>query len=157
MTAVAAVDVLTVELPFRFSFGHALAERSSSTNVVVRVRLEDGTVGYGEGVPREYVTGETVESVVGALTTRLVPHVVGSRLDDRDAVAELLAGLPTSAPDGSPQTAARWGSSSPFSTPPAATSDVRSSTGWAPGLPRLSSTTRCCRSLRPRSSSHWRC
>jgi L-Ala-D/L-Glu epimerase len=107
VTAVAAVDVLTVELPFRFSFGHALAERSSSTNVVVRVRLEDGTVGYGEGVPREYVTGETVESVVGALTARLVPQVVGSGFDDTDAVAELLAGLPATAPDGSPQTAAR--------------------------------------------------
>ena len=107
MTAIAAVDVLTVELPFRFSFGHALAERSSSTNVVVRVRLEDGSVGHGEGVPREYVTGETVDGAVTALCDRLVPQVLGARLTDADAVVELLAGLPAVAPDGSLQTAAR--------------------------------------------------
>lgn len=107
MSTVAGVDVLTVELPFRFSFGHALAERSSSTNVVVRVRLADGTVGYGEGVPREYVTGETVDGAVTALTERLVPRVLGARLADVDAVLELLSALPVTANDGSLQTAAR--------------------------------------------------
>ena len=34
MSAIAVVDVLTAELPFRFSFGHALAERHSSTKIV---------------------------------------------------------------------------------------------------------------------------
>src|SRR5581483_12485069 len=52
-------DVLVVELPLRFSFGHALAARKSTRNVLVRVVLDSGHVGYGEGVPREYVTGET--------------------------------------------------------------------------------------------------
>ena len=107
MTVIASVDVLTVELPFRFSFGHALAERSSSTNVVVRLRLADGSVGYGEGVPREYVTGETVDGAVSALCDRLVPHLLGARLGDPGAVVELLAGLPAAAPGGSLQTAAR--------------------------------------------------
>ena len=37
MTSVSRIDVLTAELPFRFSFGHALAERRSSTNVFVRI------------------------------------------------------------------------------------------------------------------------
>ena len=78
----AAVDVLTVELPFRFSFGHALAARSSSTNVVTRVALDDGTVGYGEGVPREYVTGETVESARRGADRALVPALLGSTRGD---------------------------------------------------------------------------
>ena len=66
MISVERVEVLTAELPFRFSFGHALAARRSSTNVYVRLTLDDGTVGYGEGVPREYVTGETVDGAVDA-------------------------------------------------------------------------------------------
>jgi muconate cycloisomerase len=107
VTSIAAVDVLTVELPFRFSFGHALAERSSSTNVVVRVRLEDGTVGYGEGVPRDYVTGETVDGAVDALCERLVPQVLGASLAAPDDVPALLEEVPAHAPDGSLQTAAR--------------------------------------------------
>ena len=80
MTRVGRIDVVTARLPFRFSFGHALAERSESTNVYVRVVLDDGTVGYGEGVPREYVTGETVESAVTALCERQAPALLGRSL-----------------------------------------------------------------------------
>ena len=106
--SVAAIDVLTVELPFRFSFGHALAARNSSTNVVTRVVLEDGTVGYGEGVPREYVTGESVDSAVAALTQRMAPALLEA---DPGAPEELAAALDEAAPPlgsgGEPQTAAR--------------------------------------------------
>src|SRR5207245_308140 len=35
--------------------------------VVVRCLLDDGTVGHGEGVPRDYVTGETVDSALALL------------------------------------------------------------------------------------------
>jgi L-alanine-DL-glutamate epimerase-like enolase superfamily enzyme len=54
------VDILEVHLPFRMVFGHSLAKRKSSTNLWVRVHLQDGIVGHGEAVPRAYVTGETV-------------------------------------------------------------------------------------------------
>ena len=62
-----SVEVLGVRLPFRFSFGHALATRRSSTNLFVKVALSDGTTGFGEGVPREYVTGETIDQGVELL------------------------------------------------------------------------------------------
>jgi len=80
VTRVDSIDVVTARLPFRFSFGHALAERRDSTNVYVRLLLDDGTVGYGEGVPREYVTGETVESAVTALCERQAPALLGRSL-----------------------------------------------------------------------------
>jgi muconate cycloisomerase len=35
--------------------------------VIVCCELEDGTTGYGEGVPREYVTGETIDSAIELL------------------------------------------------------------------------------------------
>jgi muconate cycloisomerase len=41
---------------------HASHTRSDTDNLLVRCVLEDKTEGFGEGVPREYVTGETVES-----------------------------------------------------------------------------------------------
>jgi muconate cycloisomerase len=94
LTRVARIDVLTAELPFRFSFGHALAERRSSTNVYVRLTLEDGSVGYGEGVPREYVTGETVESAVEALVERQAPALLGRSLNEPDDVTALLGEVP---------------------------------------------------------------
>lgn len=48
---------VTLRKPFR----HASHQRHYSDNIVVRAELADGTEGWGEGVPREYVTGETAE------------------------------------------------------------------------------------------------
>lgn len=101
MTRVARVELFTATLPFRFSFGHALAERASSTNVYVRVTLDDGTVGVGEGVPREYVTGETEESALAALRDRWVPALLGLVLDHPGEVPAALERVATSARHGS--------------------------------------------------------
>lgn len=59
------IDELTlfiVHLRLRKAITHASASRQDSANVMVRCRLRDGTEGWGEGVPRSYVTGETPES-----------------------------------------------------------------------------------------------
>jgi L-Ala-D/L-Glu epimerase len=45
----------------RGSFEHAGAKRSHTDNVLCAVELDSGQWGYGEGVPRAPVTGETVE------------------------------------------------------------------------------------------------
>ena len=90
MTFVSRIEVLTADLPFRFSFGHALAARRSSTNVYVRLSLSDGSVGWGEGVPREYVTGETVDDTVGALRDHLAPALLGRAVRSPDDVAAVL-------------------------------------------------------------------
>lgn len=46
----------------RFQFKHASANRQSTENVIVGLTGEDGVSGYGEGCPREYVTGETTDT-----------------------------------------------------------------------------------------------
>jgi L-Ala-D/L-Glu epimerase len=56
-----------VRIPLRKPFRHASYTRTSTDNIVVRCVLADGTVGFGEGVPREYVTGETIESAMDLL------------------------------------------------------------------------------------------
>lgn len=48
--------------PMRFSFKHASAERKETQNVIIALQDADGHVGYGEGCPRHYVTGETSDS-----------------------------------------------------------------------------------------------
>lgn len=48
-----------VRLPLKRPFTHATATRQDSENVFIRCELSDGTIGWGEGVPRDYVTGET--------------------------------------------------------------------------------------------------
>jgi muconate cycloisomerase len=56
-----------VRIPLRRPIRHASHARTSTDNLVVRCVLEDQTEGYGEGVPREYVTGETIELALDLL------------------------------------------------------------------------------------------
>lgn len=64
MSLGARADV--VRMPMLRSFAHAQATRSLAENVVLSITL-DGAEGAGECVPRPYVTGETVETVLHAL------------------------------------------------------------------------------------------
>jgi L-Ala-D/L-Glu epimerase len=57
------VELFQVRLPFKGSFKHALKERSEADAVLVAVHGDSGEVGWGEIVPRDYLTGETIESV----------------------------------------------------------------------------------------------
>jgi L-Ala-D/L-Glu epimerase len=57
-----------VRLPLKRPFTHASATRHDSENVLVRCELADGTSGWGEGVPRSYVTGETPDGCLAQLS-----------------------------------------------------------------------------------------
>jgi muconate cycloisomerase len=48
-----------VRLPLKRKFAHASAVREDSENVLVRCELANGIEGWGESVPRSYVTGES--------------------------------------------------------------------------------------------------
>lgn len=56
-----------VRIPLRKAIRHASHARTETDNVVVHCVLEGGIEGFGEGVPREYVTGETIESALKLL------------------------------------------------------------------------------------------
>lgn len=58
---VVELTAFRVRIPLRKVIRHASHTRDSSDNVVVRCRLDDGSTGYGEGLPRDYVTGETID------------------------------------------------------------------------------------------------
>lgn len=57
-----------VRIPLRKPVRHASHVRDSTDNVLVRCVLDDKTEGFGEGVPREYVTGETIGFAVDLLS-----------------------------------------------------------------------------------------
>lgn len=88
-----AIETFLVTLPFRFAFGHSLATRADSTNVIVRVTLEDGTQGYGEGVPRDYVTGEDAVAAQQNIETIYAPRLIGTDVSDLPQVVATLEDL----------------------------------------------------------------
>jgi muconate cycloisomerase len=77
----ASAVVYAMRIPFRESFRHHLAERATSDSVIVKITSDTGAVGYGEGVPRPYVTGETLASCLEHIATVLLPAVLGKQVD----------------------------------------------------------------------------
>jgi muconate cycloisomerase len=56
------IKLYQMKIPFNFSFGHGTTSRKTSDSLIVKLESNEGLLGYGEGLPREYVTGETPES-----------------------------------------------------------------------------------------------
>lgn len=59
------IKATPLEIPFKTSFKHASADRAKTASVWVEAHAtHGGLVGYGEGCPREYVTGESLQSAL---------------------------------------------------------------------------------------------
>ena len=63
------IDMFTSPIPFKVVFRHASASRAVAENFLVRITTTNGITGYGEGCPRSYVTGETLEKCAQFVTT----------------------------------------------------------------------------------------
>jgi muconate cycloisomerase len=85
---VAELTAYHVRIPLVRPVRHASHARTSTDNLIVRCVLDDGTEGFGEGVPREYVTGETIDSAIGLLRRSDLAAQVDPCADFR-AAAEL--------------------------------------------------------------------
>lgn len=96
MTRIVEATVYALRIPFVESFSHSTqAARQYSDSIIVRLKADDGSMGYGEGVARPYVTGETVESALSQITNRLLPVVLGQKFAELrpgpDSFASLVA------------------------------------------------------------------
>jgi L-alanine-DL-glutamate epimerase-like enolase superfamily enzyme len=63
---------------FKHCFKHASASRSATENIIAVVESENGQIGYGEGCPRAYVTGETAASSAAFIDRH--SHFLSSRV-----------------------------------------------------------------------------
>jgi muconate cycloisomerase len=84
-----ALDLLHVAVPLKTSIRHASHARTTSDSLVVRATLASGHVGHGEGVPRAYVTGETIETAVEALGSFDGARTLADPRDFPEAVARI--------------------------------------------------------------------
>jgi L-Ala-D/L-Glu epimerase len=71
-----------VRIPLRSKVKHASHTRTDTDSILVRCRLNDGTEGWGEGLPREYVTGETIETVLEQFRSADFRRQIGASFTD---------------------------------------------------------------------------
>lgn len=84
--------IYPVRIPFSFSVDHHLKNRTSSSSLVVAISTYEGKVGYGEGAPREYVTGESLVEVEEAMDNArsFCTNQIVNTLEDIDALSQEL-------------------------------------------------------------------
>jgi muconate cycloisomerase len=98
MPRIAAYSLHAVELPFRGKFEHAASSRETSSSLFAELRLDDGTAGWGEALPRPYVTGETRDGACALLAESVLPRLLGKDFASFAAVTEFLSGCDGKAP-----------------------------------------------------------
>jgi len=73
-----SITIYRLAIPFHQIFRHSAQSRSESDALILRVKDSDGEIGYGEALPRPYVTGEDTKSTIAHLRDRLAPRIFSS-------------------------------------------------------------------------------
>lgn len=83
------LDVWQADYDLRLAFSHNLASRKRVSTLFVRVRTERGNEGYGQALPRDYLSGESMESVVCAIREKWWPALGTLSISEADSDAVL--------------------------------------------------------------------
>lgn len=87
-----AITIYSLNIPFRFSYGHSKKQHRAVSTIIVTAEDVDGNVGIGEAVPREYVTGETPESVFHEVA-KLASHFIGDAFNSKTEIDDKILNL----------------------------------------------------------------
>jgi muconate cycloisomerase len=90
MPTVTDLQLFAVDLPFRTTFRHAAAARRSSDSLFLRLRLNSGVEGWGECLPRPYVSGESREGAFALLRDSILPALLGHEFQSFQDVTSFL-------------------------------------------------------------------
>jgi L-Ala-D/L-Glu epimerase len=90
MPSVTELQLFAVDLPFRATFRHAAAARHSSGSLFLRVALDSGVEGWGECLPRQYVSRESREATFALLRDAIMPALLGHEFQSLSDVTSFL-------------------------------------------------------------------
>jgi L-alanine-DL-glutamate epimerase-like enolase superfamily enzyme len=90
MATVTELDLFAVDLPFKTVVRHAAAARTTSESLFLRMTLDSGVDGWGEALPRAYVSGESRQDAFALLRDQVLPALVGQRFQSLPEVVSFL-------------------------------------------------------------------
>lgn len=86
--------IYILKIPFNFPFGHFLKRHFFSDSIVVEVTNETGLHGFGEGIARPYVTGETIKKSTKHIKEVLLPAIMHKNIQNIDINQNPISALP---------------------------------------------------------------
>lgn len=87
---ITAIRLATLSVPLRVPFKTAVRSVDSIHDLIVEVHTDEGAIGYGEAPPTGLVTGDTIESMTGAIKHHIAPTMIGQSIEDFENVLLLL-------------------------------------------------------------------
>lgn len=88
--AIVGFELYTIDLPFRRAIRHAAKERRRSESIFLKCITDTGVHGFGESLPREYVTGESREETFDFLKEHVLPRLLNLRFTSMAEVISFL-------------------------------------------------------------------
>lgn len=76
MMQITKVDIFQIDVPLKEPFIISYHRFETMPAIIIKIYTDAGVTGYGESVPDEHVTGESVYSVMAALKHQLVPAIL---------------------------------------------------------------------------------
>ena len=78
---IAELTAFHARIPLKKTIRHASHTRDANDTLLVRCELASGAVGWGEGLPRPYVTGETIDTAWEHLHAADLSRQLGGEID----------------------------------------------------------------------------
>ncbi len=85
------IEPIAVSLPMKKPVVMASVEIRRADNILVRIETDNGTVGWGEAAEAPTMTGETVESMMAAVSY-MAPALIGRPVEDIAGTSAAMAG-----------------------------------------------------------------
>ena len=80
------IDIFGIRLPLKQPFIIAYDRYDDMETILTRMETDEGSVGWGEAVPDQHVTGETWESTFQIVKQELAPLIIGENPFSIDAI-----------------------------------------------------------------------
>jgi L-alanine-DL-glutamate epimerase and related enzymes of enolase superfamily len=84
------ITIWKYSFPLRFSFSHTLATRTSAETLLVQIQTRSGNAGFGQALPRTYLTGETIESALESIQNEWWPRIAALDFSSCDTLSSAL-------------------------------------------------------------------
>ncbi len=82
------IEVYEIAVPLVTPFKTALRTVEEINDIVVKVTSDSGEVGYGEAAPTAVITGDTKDSIKGAILNFIKPAILGMEISNIEGIME---------------------------------------------------------------------
>lgn len=84
------IKIGKVSIPLKKPFKTALRQVNSAEDIVVKVIADSGEVGFGNAPPTAVITGDSQDSIIGAIRDTIGPKLIGMEVDHLEEIMTVL-------------------------------------------------------------------